>query len=451
MTTVTRGAPVFVAGSCPGPVRSFRQSAWNGLKDGSVKVDSTNGPQRQWRLRGIDVKALEKAADFLLQLHPVLGQRIEERDGQPWLVPGASSPPIAVFDFCDAPDADKLGMASDAIGATVWTPFDIATGPLWRIYALRLAPGQYYLGIVIHHFICDYTAVDVIMNDLCRAHDAAVAGCRLELRDKPLSYGDYLSTFNDWFESETGQAQRRYWLKRLSTLPDLEIPDAVGPAGRREYFTFNAELTKLIQMCARMLATTPFVILLAVQALFLSRYTPGGEVALKVVTAGREVSPLRRVVGNLADRLYVLTDLAGNPTFSEAVRRTHAAVLESRKYSAVRFDIVQADLAAAGHKLSAPVFNFHPSGVSRAAQSPPSQLRPRVPPPPEFTRPGSATSTYWLEIHDQGHVMGGHVRYAAARIADFPQILQLLAGHACSDPAQNLSAILAKTVDMEMV
>jgi hypothetical protein len=384
------------------------------------------------------VVGLQRAFDQVARRHPVLGARLEDRDGTPWIVTGAPALAMARRDLSATLSVDRQALAAAATGEAVWTPFAVEQGPLWRAFALRIAKDDFRWGFVAHHFVVDRVAFNILIEEVSRAR----AG--LDLPSVELSYPAYLLSLRAWMEGAEGLDQRRLWVEHLEGLPCLDLPATVpAEAPEREYFAFDDAVTQAVRACARQLKTTVFIVLLAAQALMLRPYAPFGRVAVKIVTDGRETGVLRRVIGNLADRLYILVDLAACRDFAAVVAAVHAEYLFARRHAYVRFDIVQADLIAAGLPVAAPVFNFHPLGRRAPPPAPieaPEQAEPLYPRAPAKTRPDAASGPYWLEIHDRGETLSGHVRHSAdERVPNLLRALDDILRNGCGDPHQPLS------------
>lgn len=411
--------PRFVAGGALEPVRSYRQEAWGGLKRGDVRVDSTNGPNGLVRVPWLSLDVLERALRDLIARHPVLNVRIEDRDDHPWLVPLTPiTPPVRFVDFeADAPREQ----VEAAIGQVVWEAFDVSRGPLFRAYAVRHG-SETYVGLVAHHFVADMASLSILTQDLLCLYYIGLRQAPMRMPPAGLGYGDYLRGLQAWIASPAGCAARQTAVQRLLSLPPLDLGPALVDGGPdREDLELGAGCVERVRAAARALSTSAFVILLAAQNMLLRRYSASSEVALKVITTGRDAPALLGMVGNLADRQYVLTDLAGADTFEAIVARTHRAFGVSQRYAFVRNDFVQRDLTDIGVVGAAPVFNFISMGAGRSA--PATGTSPAVAPlkPPPFSQaaPTRPLDFYYLVLFDEGSRIRGTIRYGKGHIAGF--------------------------------
>lgn len=419
-TSVVHG-PRFVSNQASGPVRSYKQEAWGGLKRGDVRVDSTNGPNGLVPVPLLLPGVVEDALAKLLARHSVLNVRIEERDGYPWLVPVTPQrAPLQILSFADGTPVSEV---EEAIGQVVWRPFDLERGPLFRVYAVTYGV-ESYIGLVVHHFVADISSFRILMSDLLWFYHFNLSQGLASEPPGGLRYEDYLVGLQTWIASTEGCFARQAAVQRLVNLPPLDLRPLLDPGGEeREDLIFDNQSTDRLRAAARALSTSPFVVLLAVQNMLLKPFSASSEVGVKVINSGRGASALLRTVGNLADRQYVVTDLKGAESFPEITARTHSAFGLSQKYAFVRNDFIQNDLTELGVVGAAPVFNFvsfnpRSSAAPAAPAAPAARPAVRVPSP----GPGAATRPrdyYYLVLHDEGQRIRGAIRYGKGHISGF--------------------------------
>lgn len=436
-------APDFRRHARAAAVRSNRTSAWNGLATGTAKVDSTNGCHFVQRSGSFDPVAMEQALALVAARHPVLSARIEAREGAPWLV---AHPPTVEFRRTRLPPAAPEAsdaLAAEALAKEIWRPFDLEQAGLWRAFAFKAARDDYRWGMVVHHFVVDRIGLRILAGEVAQAYRACLAREPLALAPVELAYEDYLASMEEWIQTAEGRRQRDWWRGQLRLLPAIQAPPPPPDGAAREYFEIDAETTALARACARQTKTTIFVVLLAAQMLTLAPFSASGRLAVKVVTDGRDSARLRSVVGNLADRLFLLVDLAGVGDFASLVRAVHEAWLLARRHAFVRFDTVQADAVAAGGSIVAPVFNFHPGGALGGVGGGRPGGAAAYPRPQSQTRPGFESGPYWLEMHDRGAVLTGHVRHGQEQhVPDFLGVFASSLAAGCGRPHAPLSSLV---------
>jgi amino acid adenylation domain-containing protein len=122
------------------------------------------------------------------------------------------------------------------------------------------------------------------------------------------------------------------------------------------------------------------VLLAAFQAM-LSRYTGQDDIVVGAPTAGRSRSELEGLIGLFVNSLVMRTDLSGNPTFREALRRARQTVLGAFAHQDVPFDKIVEELHPQRDTSRNPLFQiifqyFTAPGVAREAMQPTARIEP---------------------------------------------------------------------------
>jgi len=413
--------PTFTAGDNV-PVRSYCLGAWGGLTEGVTRADSANRPNAVVRLRYLKLSAFHQALRMLLKRHTVLNTRLAGRDGVPWICPNVSTDlNVRVLNIGPRETLEARADAERILGQLVWEPFDYLEGPLYRAFAVK-AGDEYYVGLVVHHFVADAISISLLMRELTQLHDAASRRQIARLAPINLRYQDYLRGIDAWISSNDGLEARRAVQRGLVGGAAAEFETASPADNDHQYFIMDRTVAESVRQLARGLGTSVFTVLLAAQNVVAAPRTATQSTILKIITTGRELSSLTPIVGNMADRIYVATDISGDPSFPELIMRTHAAVNRCRKLAFVRADFVQADMNQAGLSTAAPVFNFRSArrGAQPMETPLPNDAAPPLAVPPaqigQVTRPRDA---YYLEIVDDGRDLWGSVKYGQGRIDNF--------------------------------
>ncbi len=437
--TESFNAPPFVRGCASGSTRSFRRQAWVGLTQRIIGVESTNSTNGIIRIAGIRPDVVQQALAALLNRYPVLNSRLEDRDGDPWIIPLQSSEPLIQWlRIGTGPEAQAEWQQT--VGPVVWSEMDFVEGPLYRAYAIQSGSLEGYIGLVAHHFVADAFSIQILMSELKQLYDGYASAQKNLLSDPGLSYPDYLHTMSRWIETSDGLNIRTSNIERLQYMRAINFrpyQDSGNPTSQS--FRFSSELSAHIRNSARVHKVTPFTFMLAVQNILLFPLANTSIVPLKIISSGRNLAPLVRTVGNLADPIYVLTDLSGNPDVGEVVARTQRALEASLKYGSIPNDFVHPDLISRGISPDIPVFNWLVGTSFEGASS----QKFSVPPPPGIAvRPTS--NPYYLKIFDDGGELSGQIQYGAGEIGGFMPELEAIISKCCGDPSAKLSTLASE-------
>lgn len=125
------------------------------------------------RISGVlDTAALERAAQALVDRHPMLRTTYTERDRQPCQLVHPSWPVrIAHHDIGTDPAEVQSWIRRETD-----RPFDLYTGPVLRLTLLRRGPEEHILVLAVHHIAVDFWSIDIILDELRRLYAAEHGG-----------------------------------------------------------------------------------------------------------------------------------------------------------------------------------------------------------------------------------------------------------------------------------
>ncbi|MGR9556456.1 non-ribosomal peptide synthetase (plasmid) [Rhizobium leguminosarum] len=306
-----------------------------------------------------DPALLASALRRLMARHDALCLRIIERDGAAdQEVCGDLEPPVEWFDASDVSPLEAERRAKQIGDASARRAFALDTAPLFHITAVRLPQGRCVLILVSHHIIMDYWSAALLLEELC----LLLAGASLTHADTP-SYLDYV----DWERSATDPTrvavELDYWRQKLGgDLPVLDLPtDRPRPVvssreGRAIPLNLSAEATRRIREFATHERTTLFTVLLAVYKVLLLRLSGQTDVIVGTSLAGRDHPLSEKLVGCFVKTSALRTELGGDLSFREALRRVHLTTLEAQDHQAVPWEQIVAALKVPRELNHHPVF-----------------------------------------------------------------------------------------------
>ncbi|MFC6087550.1 amino acid adenylation domain-containing protein [Sphaerisporangium aureirubrum] len=290
---------------------------------------------------GLDVPALERALLTLVARHEALRTRFVEEKGLPRQV--VDPPPAAVALPVEPVQAEGV---ESWVSEWMTRPFDLAAGSLFRAAVARLGPDEHVLVLVVHHIVADGWSLRMLADELSLAY-AAERGMRgTALPEVYLQPGDHAVWQRDRLDG--GEMERRlaYWREALAGLPTLDLPaDRPRPAQPTGAgAAVNRRVPGDTAAAARAYARTHQVSFLAVShaALLtvLHRYTGQEDLVVGSIFSGRTRPEMERIVGFFANTVVLRTDLSGEPTFAEVVRRCHETVLNAGAAQDVPFGVI---------------------------------------------------------------------------------------------------------------
>ncbi|HET9876165.1 MAG TPA: amino acid adenylation domain-containing protein, partial [Mycobacterium sp.] len=280
------------------------------------------------RIHGVDVPALERAAQALVDRHPMLRTTYTERDGQPIQLVHPHWP-VRIARHTLGADETEL---TEWIQRETDRPFDLYTGPLLRLTLLERTPEEHVLLLAVHHIAVDFWSIDVILDEL-RLLYAAEHGGNPPAPPAEL-YVDYAGEQTRMLEGVEGQRLWDYWREQLSgDLPTLRLPiDRPRPTvqtyrGALYRFDIDSRITAGLKQAGRATGATPYMTLLAAYAVLLHRYTGQDDLVIGSPFACRDRAGLMGMVGYVANPLPLRVDLRDDPSFASLLGQVKDTVL----------------------------------------------------------------------------------------------------------------------------
>jgi amino acid adenylation domain-containing protein len=304
------------------------------------------------RLSGaLDVEALEQSLMAIVERHHILRARFSAEGGTPvqTIIP-AGDFRLTVETLESFPDPDRERAAHVRQQEIVRAPFDLAAGHLFRAVLLHLSDNEHRLVIVMHHIVTDGWSLGVLMQDLGALYTAIAAGRTPTLPDLPLQYTDFVAWQRERVESEAVKGQLAYWREKFRDMPaELALPtDRPRPAqqsfrGGVLPIALTEALTRDLRELARGEGATLYMVLLGAFQLLLSRLSAQTDIAIGTPSAGRSRHEHEHLIGFFSNTLVLRTDLSGDPSFRELLKRVKETALGAYAHQDLPFgQIVQA-------------------------------------------------------------------------------------------------------------
>ncbi|MDT5270380.1 MAG: hypothetical protein QOH49_2566, partial [Acidobacteriota bacterium] len=341
------------------------------------------------RLKGaLDVSALEHTLDEVVRRHESLRTTFAVSDGLPVQVIHAALPQLLkVVDLSGIGDAEQReGEARRLAGEEARQPFDLSTGPLLRASLLRLHEEEHVLLFTMHHIVSDGWSMGVLVREVSALYAAFAQNEESPLAELPLQYADYAAWQRNWLTDEVLEGQLSYWRKQLGgELPVLELPTdrprPVAPtyAGARQSVNLSKSVADALKAISLEEGSTLFMTLLAAFNALLARHAGQEDIAVGTPIANRTSEDIEGLIGFFVNTLVMRTDLAGDPTFRELVRRVREVSLGAYSHQDVPFEKLVEELRPERNLNRNPLFQvmfIHQNASDRTLELPGLSLSP---------------------------------------------------------------------------
>src|SRR5262249_25162476 len=164
------------------------------------------------------------------------------------------------------------------------------------------------------------------------------------LDELPIQYADYAVWQREYLAGGVLEAEVRYWKEQLKDAAMLELPtDHARPPSARcrggtERVEIGMQSSEILRMLSRREGATMFMVLMAAFKVVLMRYGGEEDVAVGTVIANRTRREVEGLIGFFVNTLVMRTDLGGNPSFRELIRREREVALGAYGHQEVPFE-----------------------------------------------------------------------------------------------------------------
>ena len=215
------------------------------------------------------------------------------------------------------------------------TPFDLATGPMFRMSLVRLAPDNHAFVFTAHHVVCDGWSINVILDELSKTYSAKVEGKSLQL-DPLMPFSTYAKNQEVHFTGAEGEKNESFWLKQFEVLPPLlDLPlDRPRPAmksfpGATYRKHISATALKDIKRAGAQQKCTLFATMLAGFTALLGRLTGQEDIVVGVPAAGQSLVEDRILVGHAVNFVPIRGITHEEITTSQFLQQMRANIFDA--------------------------------------------------------------------------------------------------------------------------
>jgi amino acid adenylation domain-containing protein len=297
------------------------------------------------RIRGsLNVPIMERVINELIQRHEVLRTTLKSVDGVPVQV---IAPELEItlepVSLEHLPEEERYDEALRLTTEEFARPFDLEKEPLVRVGLLRLAEDDFVLQVNMQHAITDRWSFAVFEKELAVLYQAFATGQPSPLPELPIQFADYAVWQRERMNSDEYKKDLEYWLRQLDVSFVLDFPtDFPRPPvqnfrGARVYVGYPKSLLDGLKELSRREGVTMFMTLMAAFKTLIYRYTNQHDILISTPIGTRLRPETENLVGYLLNLLIVRTDLSGNPTFRELLKREQEACVGAFAHQEVPF------------------------------------------------------------------------------------------------------------------
>ena len=318
------------------------------------------------RIRGsVNPEVLERSVQEITCRHEILRTRFGSERGEGFAeVSQEAIVTIGRQDFQALDPAEQDIQVRHFLRAERSRPFDLRGGPLFRVTLLALEHNVHVLALTFHRLVADGWSLRIFWKELALLWEAGGDGQKAQLPTVTVQYADYVDWQRTRLDHGLREVQRAYWIRQLGdTHPPVELPvDRQRPrtrtfeGGVRSRSLSPGLTASLDHFCQRQNVTT-FMVLYAVFATWLRRYTQESDIVIGSIVAGRRRRESEDVMGYCVNTVALRSELSDGLTGQELLKRIRRAVVEAYDHQDLPFEEVIEALSLQRERSLSPLFN----------------------------------------------------------------------------------------------
>ncbi|MGI2902885.1 amino acid adenylation domain-containing protein [Tolypothrix sp. VBCCA 56010] len=312
----------------------------------------------------LNVTALEQSLNEIVRRHEVLRTNFRDVDGRPVQeIASALNITLPIIDLRELSEQERVASVRRLASSHAQQPFDLTQGSLLRTTLLRLKEEEHVLVFTIHHIVADGWSAGVIVHEVAALYESFCSAKQSLLPELSIQYADFAIWQRQWLQTEVQSSQMAYWKQQLGgNLPVLQLPtDRPRPAiqtfrGRKLPWQISKTLTEALKSLSQREAVTLFMTMLAAFKTLLYRYTNQADILIGSPIANRNRKEIEGLIGFFVNTLVLRTDLSGNPSFKELLRRIREVTLDAYAHQDLPFEQLVEELQPERNLSYTPLF-----------------------------------------------------------------------------------------------
>jgi len=314
-------------------------------------------------LRGpVDVALLERSIVEVICRHDVLRTGFVDRQGEAEFIEAAPEAfSLAIEDLSSQEHAASLAQEHQHI--VLNQPFDLASPLLLRAVLYRFDASTHQLVLTAHHIIFDGASIDILLRELEAIYPALSIGQPSPLPALRLQSHDAATAERLRIRGDHHRRLLEFWTTELAgELPVLVLPsDRPRPSvqtyrGATLAMRVSTAWMKQLDQASRRERVTPFMVLLAAYAIWLSRYAGQQDVIIGTPFALRTDKDTRNLIGFFVNTVAMRVKVDGRVSFRKLLCDVRVRCLQAYTHGEFPFGELVGALGAQRELAHSPIF-----------------------------------------------------------------------------------------------
>lgn len=302
-----------------------------------------------YRTRGeLDIFALEKAIDCLVERHTVLRSVYEVRESELVQVVMPHVPfYLGQEDLSGMTPSAAEGILGEILKHNAMARFDLTRDLMMRCQVVRLSELEHVIVFSVHHIAFDGWSASVFLDELKHCYTSLKSNGTAEFETAAFQYAD----FAEWQAHDYGgiraHEEMAYWERQLQDLPALHAlpldyprPPVQSYSGASMRRTLNPALVSALRRFAQQNNCTLFTLLESLLALLIYRLSGLADVSIGVPVANRMVKQIESTIGCFVNTIVLRSVIQPGQAFEEFLSSSNLMINEAFSYQEVPFELV---------------------------------------------------------------------------------------------------------------
>jgi amino acid adenylation domain-containing protein len=238
-------------------------------------------------------------------------------------------------DLCDLNLEEQDAKLADIRTADIREGFDIANGPLIRLYLIKLRDDVFYRIWSNHHLLLDGWSTQIVLKEFEQIYFELSNGREVQLPDLP-SFSSYI----DWYQSLPVRESQQYWQQYLKgyeyslSLPGDLMKDSKEYMPSDFFFKIDPKLTTLLNDFATSASVTLNALVQCMWGLIIARQNQVNDVVFGSVISGRSslLPDADKMVGMLINTIPNRIRFESDTTFKSLLNQMFKTFVEGEPH-----------------------------------------------------------------------------------------------------------------------
>ncbi len=249
-------------------------------------------------------------------------------------------------------------------------PFQLSHDWPLRVHLVRLGMDAHAALFTLHHIAGDGWSLGLLIREVGALYSAyatanaeGTAGCAPAFPELPIQYADFAAWQRSWLSGERLETQLDWWRLHLAgPLPLLELPQQRARPetprfqGAARGVAVPADLRQPLEAIAHGEGATLFMALLAGFKSLLHLASGQEDLIVGTNVANRDRGEVEGLIGFFVNNLALRTNVSGDPSFRELLRRVRDTALGAFAHQEVPFEKVLEAVQPRRQAVFAPLF-----------------------------------------------------------------------------------------------